>query len=337
MRSRSTSVTVLYNINSKKDRKGVSLDRNNNFTTSREVEKQPRMVHTSSRHVNEGFFGVSKWIQHVSTRLDVEKHYEIGAVIGKGNFSSVHFTRRKVDGTKCALKQVEKRAMRGKCFFVDNEVEMLSLIHHDHIISIMDAYSTQTEYFIVFEHAQYGDLYETIRKNGRIDEPDAAIITLQITSALGYLHDRNVVHRDVKPENLLLVDKFNVKLCDFGLACHVLGPLYRVCGTPTYCAPEVLTEKGYSTKCDIWSLGVVLYVMLAGYAPFRAPDQNRLFKLIIAANIAFDMPEWKNISLKARDLITRLMNKSEDRRPLASQIASHPWILPYTIDSIDDE
>lgn len=144
---------------------------------------------------------------------------------------------------------------------------------------------------------QYGDLYETIRKNGRIEEPDAAIITLQVASALNYLHERNVVHRDVKPENLLLVDKFSVKLCDFGLACHILGPLYRICGTPTYCAPEVLRETGYSTRCDIWSLGVVLYVMLVGYAPFRAPDQTRLFKLIMQAKPNLDMPEWKGISL----------------------------------------
>ncbi|KAF1749968.1 hypothetical protein GCK72_016513 [Caenorhabditis remanei] len=333
MRARSSSVTVLYD---KRHRNGVSLDRNNNYA-AREVEKQPRMVHTSSRHVNEGFFGVSKWIQRVDGRQDIEKHYEIGVVIGKGNFSSVHLTKRKEDGTKCALKQVEKRAMRGKCFFVDNEVEMLSLIQHDHIISIIDAFSTENQYFIVFEHAQYGDLYETIRKNGRIEEPDAAIITLQVASALTYLHERNVVHRDVKPENLLLVDKFSVKLCDFGLACHVLGPLYRICGTPTYCAPEVLRETGYSTLCDIWSLGVVLYVMLVGYAPFRAPDQTRLFKLIMQAKPNMDMPEWKGISMKAKDLVSRLMNKSEDRRPLASQIVSHPWIAPFTMDNIDDE
>uniref|UniRef100_A0A8R1DZM7 Protein kinase domain-containing protein n=1 Tax=Caenorhabditis japonica TaxID=281687 RepID=A0A8R1DZM7_CAEJA len=236
MRARSSSVTVLYD---KRNRKGISLDRNNNYA-SREIERQPRMVHTSSRHVNEGFFG-------------------------------------------------------------------------------------------------YGDLYETIRKNSRIEEPDACIITLQVASALAYLHDRNVVHRDVKPENLLLVDKFSVKLCDFGLACHVLGPLYRICGTPTYCAPEVLQMTGYSTKCDIWSLGVVLFVMLVGYAPFRAPDQNRLFKLIMQAKPNMDMPEWKGVSLQAKDLVCRLMSKSEDRRPLASQIVSHPWIAPFTMESIDDE
>ncbi|CAB3398049.1 unnamed protein product [Caenorhabditis bovis] len=333
MRSRSSSVTTLYN---RAPRTGVSLDRNNNCA-SRDVEKQPRMVHTSSRHVNEGFFGVSKCIRHVSSKKVVEIDYEIGAVIGKGNFSSVHVSKRKSDGRKCALKQVEKRAMRGKCFFVDNEVEMLSLIQHDHIVSIIDAYSTETHYFLVIEYAQFGDLYEMIRKNKRIEEPDAAIITLQVASALEYLHERNVAHRDVKPENLLLVDKFSVKLCDFGLACHVLGPLYRICGTPTYCAPEVLKETGYTTKVDIWSLGVVLYVMLAGYAPFRAPDQSRLFKLIMQANVNFDMPEWRDVSLKARDLLCRLMNRNADKRPLASQIASHPWCLPYTFESIDNE
>ncbi|KAK5981141.1 Serine/threonine-protein kinase zyg-8 [Trichostrongylus colubriformis] len=125
----------------------------------------------------------------------------------------------------------------------------------------------------------------------------------QTASALAYLHCRKIVHRDVKPENLLLDSKKRVQLCDFGLACTVLGPLYRVCGTPTYCAPEILKETGYGFAVDVWSLGVLLHVMLVGFAPFRSTDRTRLFRLITQGKLHLDLPEWKEISSSTKLIV----------------------------------
>ncbi|KHJ96090.1 kinase domain protein [Oesophagostomum dentatum] len=272
------------------------------------------------------------------------KQYEIGAMIGRGNFSRVFFALRRKDDKKCALKllafctavaaisadvaivEVIKQQLRGKWFFIENEVEILQMCSHPNICKIIDAYKTSNKYLLVFEYAQNGDLFELIRREGRLDEKDAAVYTSQTASALAYLHNRKIVHRDIKAENLLLYSKKQVQLCDFGLACTVLGPLYRVCGTPSYCAPEVIRETGYGVAVDVWSLGVLLHIMLVGFAPFRSNERNRLFRLITQGRIHFDLPEWKDVSTKARDLLSRMICTTVENRIAASEVASHPWI-----------
>ncbi|VDL77804.1 unnamed protein product [Nippostrongylus brasiliensis] len=278
---------------------GVSLDRNNN--NHLRLDRQPRIIHNTSKHLNEGFFGTSENIRQVESRSSLEAYYEIGALIGQGNFSRVFYAVRRKDEKRCALKEIEKQQLRGKWFFVENEVEILQMSSHPNICRLVDAFKTNNKYMIVFEYAQ-------------------------TASALAYLHGRKIVHRDVKPENLLLFSKKQVRLCDFGLACTVLGTLYRVCGTPTYCAPEILKETGYGTAVDVWSLGVLLHVMLVGFAPFRSTERSRLFRLITQGKLHFDLPEWKGVSSKARDLLSRLMCVSPGRRPAANEIGSHPWI-----------
>ncbi|KAK5969456.1 Kinase domain protein [Trichostrongylus colubriformis] len=227
------------------------------------------------------------------------------------------------------LKEIEKQQLRGKWFFIENEVEILQMCSHPNICRLVDAYKTNTKYLLIFEYAQNGDLFELIHRDGRLPESDAALITSQTASALAYLHCRKIVHRDVKPENLLLDSKKRVQLCDFGLACTVLGPLYRVCGTPTYCAPEILKETGYGFAVDVWSLGVLLHVMLVGFAPFRSTDRTRLFRLITQGKLHLDLPEWKEISSNARDLLTQLMCTTVNKRPGAAEISSHPWIREF--------
>ncbi|WKY09101.1 hypothetical protein Q1695_001897 [Nippostrongylus brasiliensis] len=321
MRTRSSSLSTLA---AKRQRTGVSLDRNNN--NHLRLDRQPRIIHNTSKHLNEGFFGTSENIRQVESRSSLEAHYEIGALIGQGNFSRVFYAVRRKDEKRCALKEIEKQQLRGKWFFVENEVEILQMSSHPNICRLVDAFKTNNKYMIVFEYAQNGDLFELIHREGRLPESDAATFTSQTASALAYLHGRKIVHRDVKPENLLLFSKKQVRLCDFGLACTVLGTLYRVCGTPTYCAPEILKETGYGTAVDVWSLGVLLHVMLVGFAPFRSTERSRLFRLITQGKLHFDLPEWKGVSSKARDLLSRLMCVSPGRRPAANEIGSHPWI-----------
>ncbi|XGW05764.1 hypothetical protein V3C99_016264, partial [Haemonchus contortus] len=323
MRTRSSSLSTLHG---KRQRTGVSLDRNNNHVR---LDRQQRIIHNTSKHQNEGFFGTSENIREVESRSCLERYYEIGNVIGQGNFSRVFFAQRRKDEKLCALKEIEKQQLRGKWFFIENEVEILQMCCHPNICRLVDAYKTSTKYLLVFEYAQNGDLFEVIHRDGRLAECDAALFTGQTASALAYLHNRKIVHRDIKPENLLLVSKKQVQLCDFGLACTVLGPLFRVCGTPTYCAPEILRETGYGFPVDVWSLGVLLHVMLVGFAPFRSTERSRLFRLITQGRLHFDLPEWKGISSKARDLLSQLMSTSPSKRPVAAQIPTHPWIREF--------
>ncbi|KJH41396.1 kinase domain protein [Dictyocaulus viviparus] len=272
------------------------------------------------------FISTTKNIQYVESRSCLDKHYEIGELIGKGNFSRVFYALRKKDGRKCALKEVERHQLRGKWFFIENEVEILRMCSHPNICRLVDAFKTNVRYLLVFEYAQDGDLFDLIRRDGHLPECDAASYTCQIASALAYLHERKIVHRDVKPENLLLFNKRQARLCDFGLACTVLGPLYRVCGTPTYCAPEILNESGYSYSVDVWSLGIVLHVMLVGFAPFRSTNRIRLFQLITKGKIHFDLPEWRSISYEARNLLNEMLCMNPKQRIAADEILSHSWI-----------
>ncbi|CAD6185657.1 unnamed protein product [Caenorhabditis auriculariae] len=330
MRSRASSVTNVGQRNAQ--RKGISLDRNNNAI--REINRQPRMVSTAKKReeTNELFFKESEFMTRIESSSAMDEQFEVGRVIGRGNFSSVHIARRRSDGFKGVIKQVDKRALRDKCFFVENEVEMLALTSriHENIIGIIDAFQSPSKYFLFLEYAKYGDLFETIRKRRRMGEREAAVITAQIASALDFLHDSHTVHRDVKPENIFLVGPSSVKLGDFGLACVERGPLYRVCGTPTYCAPEILKETGYGVKVDVWSLGVVLHVMLVGRAPFIAQTQQRLFKLIVQGKLVFEMPDYKGISIKALDLMSRMMRTNAEERPHSREIISHPWIVYHS-------
>ncbi|KAL6725318.1 hypothetical protein Aduo_007379 [Ancylostoma duodenale] len=290
MRTRSSSLTTLR---MKPHRSGTSLDRNNNAVR---LDRQPQLIHNTSKHLNEGFFGASENIHRVQSRTCLRKYYDIGSTIGRGNFSQVFYALRRKDEKECALKEILKQQLRGKWFFIENEVEILRMCSHPNICRIIDAYKTNTKYLLVFEYAQNGDLFEMIRRDRKLNESDAAVFTCQIASALTYLHGRRIVHRDIKPENLLVYKNKQIRLSDFGLACTVLGPLFRVCGTPSYCAPEILKETGYGIAVDIWSLGVLLHVMLVGFAPFRSNERNRLFRLITQGKLHFDLPEWREVS-----------------------------------------
>ncbi|RCN44425.1 kinase domain protein [Ancylostoma caninum] len=243
---------------------GTSLDRNNNAVR---LDRQPQLIHNTSKHLNEGFFGVSlhcdasENIHRVESRVCLGKYYEIGSTIGRGNFSQVFYALRRKDDKACALKEILKQQLRGKWFFIENEVEILRMCSHPNICRIIDAYKTNTKYLLVFEYAQVGLMRSAkmIRRDGKLSESDAAAFTSQIASALTYLHGRKIVHRDIKPENLLLYENKQIRLTDFGLACTVLGPLFRVCGTPSYCAPEILKETGDVFYIKVWFNHPVLH------------------------------------------------------------------------------
>ena len=158
-----------------------------------------------------------------------------------------------------------------------------------------------------------------------------------LTSALQYLHDKMIVHRDIKPENLLVVKldkaegsdaKKSLKLGDFGLAQLVSEPLYTVCGTPTYVAPEILAETGYGVKVDVWATGVIMYILLVGFPPFssRTNNQEELFDQILSGLFEFNSPDWDDISYPAKELISLMLQVDPLQRYSAYEILQHPWV-----------
>ncbi|XP_030672087.1 serine/threonine-protein kinase DCLK2 isoform X5 [Nomascus leucogenys] len=218
--------------------------------------------------------------------------YKIGKVIGDGNFAVVKECIDRSTGKEFALKIIDKAKCCGKG----------------------------------------GDLFDAITSSTKYTERDGSAMVYNLANALRYLHGLSIVHRDIKPENLLVCEypdgTKSLKLGDFGLATVVEGPLYTVCGTPTYVAPEIIAETGYGLKVDIWAAGVITYILLCGFPPFRSENnlQEDLFDQILAGKLEFPAPYWDNITDSAKELISQMLQVNVEARCTAGQILSHPWV-----------
>uniref|UniRef100_A0A8C8SL73 non-specific serine/threonine protein kinase n=1 Tax=Pelusios castaneus TaxID=367368 RepID=A0A8C8SL73_9SAUR len=270
--------------------------------------------------------------QNVHTRADVESYYEIGRTIGDGNFAIVKECRRCHTNQNYAMKIVDKSKLKGKEDMMENEILIIKSLSHPNIVSLIEVYDTEAEIYLILEYVPGGDLFDAIIESVKFTEHDAALMITDLCEALVYIHGKNIVHRDLKPENLLVqhnADKSTtLKLADFGLAKKVTKPVFTVCGTPTYVAPEILAEKGYGLEVDMWATGVILYILLCGFPPFRSQerDQEELFQIIQLGHYEFLSPYWDSISGAAKDLISRLLVIDPQKRYTAQQVLQHPWI-----------
>lgn len=248
------------------------------------------------------------------------------------------FLNRKTN-KEYALKIISKAKVKGKEHMVENEISILRRVKHKNIVELIEEYETPKEIFLVMELVKGGDLFEAIVKATKYTEKDASHMVRDLASALHYLHSMNVVHRDIKPENLLVVNysdnRKSLKLADFGLATEVKSPMFLVCGTPTYVAPEILDETGYGLKVDIWAAGVITYILLCGFPPFRSLDQDELFDLILAGEFEYLSPFWDDISDSAKDLINHMLVVDDNKRFSALQVLNHSWIKGHTTGDKD--
>ncbi|KAM4714163.1 serine/threonine-protein kinase DCLK2-like isoform 2-T3 [Anableps anableps] len=203
----------------------------------------------------------------------INEKYKVGKVIGDGNFAVVKECVERSTGQEYALKIIDKARCCGKEHLIENEVAVLRRVRHPSIIQLIEVDETPTQLFLVMELVKGGDLFDAITSSTKYSERDASAMVFNLAGAIKYLHRMNIVHRDIKPENLLVCEypdgTKSLKLGDFGLATVVEGPLYTVCGTPTYVAPEIIAETGYGLKVDIWAAGVIAYILLCGFPPFR--------------------------------------------------------------------
>lgn len=258
--------------------------------------------------------------------------YKIGKVIGDGNFAVVRRCSDRLKGGEYAMKIIDKSKCNGRVQLIENEVDILRKVNHPNIIRLLGEYDTPNELYLIME-LEGGDLFDAIATSTKFPEDESRLMIQHLSCALAYLHNRQIVHRDIKPENLLVrldenMKVKSLKLGDFGLAQKVTEPLFAICGTPTYVAPEILSEAGYGLKVDVWAAGVILYILLCGFPPFAttSDDQEELFDKILTGVFEFTSPYWDNISDASKDLISNMLQGHPEIRFSAEDVLDHPWL-----------
>uniref|UniRef100_A0A7I4AAL2 non-specific serine/threonine protein kinase n=1 Tax=Physcomitrium patens TaxID=3218 RepID=A0A7I4AAL2_PHYPA len=268
--------------------------------------------------------------------------YDLGKTLGEGTFAKVKVAKHIDTGHTVAIKILDKeKILRHKMVEqIKREISTMKLVKHPYVVQLLEVMASRTKIYIVLEYVTGGELFNKIAQQGRLSEDEARKYFQQLIDAVDYCHSRQVYHRDLKPENLLLDSKGNLKISDFGLSAlpqqfREDGLLHTTCGTPNYVAPEVIMDKGYSgATADLWSCGVILYVLMAGYLPFEEPTIMALYKKIYRAQ--FSWPPW--FSSGARKLISKILDPNPRTRISASQIYKNDWFKKgYTPAQFDRE
>ncbi|KAG7972095.1 hypothetical protein I3843_07G166900 [Carya illinoinensis] len=257
----------------------------------------------------------------------IEDDYVLGATIGLGKFGSVCLCQSRFSGVEYACKTLRKGEET-----VHREVEIMQhLSGHPGVVTLQAVYEESDCFHLVMELCSGGCLINQMAQEVRYLEHHAANIFKEVMLVIKYCHDMGVVHRDVKPENILLTTLGKIKLADFGLATRIYNgqSLTGLAGSPAYVAPEVLFGK-YSEKVDIWSAGVLLHALLVGVLPFRGHSKEVIFEAIKNDNLDFHSGVWESISKPARDLIGRMLTRDVSVRINADEVLRHPWLLFYT-------
>ena len=286
---------------------------------------------------DESYISISNklFINDISEYLPSKK-YKILSKLGSGSFGKVYLAQNKFTKEKVALKQIKKS---NKDLLSDgeikDEIEILKTLDHPDIVRIIESFNTKDSYVLVTEYCEGGELFDQVRN--QLSETQIAVIFRQLLSGLAYLHSHNIVHRDLKLENILIhetekskttgEDLFNIKIIDFGTA-RIFDNKKRkpqsIVGSSYYIAPEVLKQK-YNKECDLWSVGVILYMFIVGHAPFDGCDDDEITDNIQRGVYRKDDKRWKRASKEVKDLIQKLLVYQPKKRLTAIQALRHPW------------
>ena len=254
----------------------------------------------------------------------ISKYYTILSDVGQGSFGQVKKVKHNQLEEIRAMKIVDKKNATAK-----NEIDILRIISHPNIVNIYEIFEDTRKFYIMYEYIEGGELFDVITHQSFFDETSAARIFKQIMNAINYLHSMNIAHRDLKPENIMMIknDSLDLKIIDFGFAITI-PPGKReksMVGTPYYIAPEVL-KRNYNEKCDIWSMGVILYILLCGYPPFNGKNNRELYNEIQFREPDFSGEEWENVSADAKKLIKMCLIKDMNKRPSSKEILKNKWL-----------
>ncbi|EGG19257.1 putative protein serine/threonine kinase [Cavenderia fasciculata] len=265
----------------------------------------------------------------------LNQNYTLGNEIGRGAFSIVREATHRASGERVAIKSIKTQFIKNKLLM--REIEIMKKVgDHPNILKLYEVYETKKHLHLVLELVKGGELFEKIVQRGEYSEGDACKIVRQIVSAVGHLHENGIAHRDLKPQNLLCTgdEGDEIRVADFGLS-KIFGEgdcLETCCGSPEYVAPEVLECKPYDEACDLWSVGVITYVLLTGCFPFWDKNNAVLYEKI--RNVDYGWPEGLEVSDQAKSLVSHLLEKSPDKRYTIDQCLHHPWVAGQGVSDV---
>lgn len=270
---------------------------------------------------------------------DPTKLYKFEGKLGRGAFAKVRKAVHKDTGKVCAVKILRKKKMnKDQKTLLEREIAVMAKLKHPNIVELIEAYDTPKYTYLVLELVSGGELFdEIINRAEPYYEEDTKIMLRQLMLAAEYMHGMGIAHRDLKPENLLFSpDHKTLKITDFGLSKDFTSEkLTTSCGTAIYVAPEVLMASSYGTGCDIWSLGVITYILLSAHVPFDGTTENEVFEKVLRAAYSFPKKLFEHISDEAKDFIAKIFVVDTKLRMDATQCLEHPWLAGGAPDEDD--
>ncbi|NWS71412.1 AURKA kinase, partial [Crotophaga sulcirostris] len=287
-------------------------------------------VHTAKKKNEEA----TKKNEETKKRQWTLDDFEIGRPLGKGKFGNVYLAREKQSKFILALKVLFKTQLEeaGVEHQLRREVEIQSHLRHPNILRLYGYFHDFARVYLILEYAPRGEVYKELQKLGKFDEQRTATYITELADALLYCHSKNVIHRDVKPENLLLSSNGELKIADFGWSVH--APSSRrttLCGTLDYLPPEMIEGRTHDEKVDIWSLGVLCYEFLVGKPPFEAQTYQETYRAI--SRVEFRFPPF--VTEGARDLISKLLKHNPFHRLPLKDVLLHPWITANSTKTLN--
>uniref|UniRef100_A0A5S6R5C5 Aurora kinase n=1 Tax=Trichuris muris TaxID=70415 RepID=A0A5S6R5C5_TRIMR len=251
--------------------------------------------------------------------------FNIGRPLGKGKFGRVYLAREKRSKFIVALKILSKAQM-AKCGVqkqLCREVDIHMHVNHPNVLTFYGWFHDKESVYLILEYAFHGELFRQLQEKQRLDQATAAKYIYQVADALIYLHKKGVIHRDIKPENILVDYDGNLKIADFGWSVHAPSSKHgTMCGTLDYLPPEMIKNQKYDGKVDLWAVGVLLYELLVGRAPFFAEKQDETYRLIVTCNYKFPI----YVPIGAKDLIRSLIQLIPSHRLPLEEVKKHPWV-----------
>merc|ERR1712227_385129 len=260
------------------------------------------------------------------------QHFVGKVILGRGSFGRVVECEDRVTGGKFAAKIISRKSVKSEVLldtFI-REVKVLKELDHPNIMKIHEYFQDNEYFYLISDLYEGGELFDEIVRRVRFSEASAIVILKQILSGIAYIHDKGVVHRDLKPENILLEkakNLENIKIIDFGLASYfdAKDPLKDKTGTAYYIAPEVIAGQ-YDNKCDIWSAGIILYILISGCPPFFGNDEREILKRVSIGKYTFKIPQFDSVSDEAKDVIRCMLFYYPSDRPCARTILDYAWM-----------